>query len=225
MALKINRTITKITRIVGWGLAIIILACFIKVFIWEKAYYKRESASPRSDSVAVITKLPELKNISTQPITSDEYASHQVEAKNPRYLKIERLHVDCIIAKGSVSNDGKLQYPDSIYATSWYSGSSKPGNNGVIVISGIESFKEQDGQFKGLDTLEAGDQISIISGDSVEFKYTVKTISMSSSKDAITVLPKAEQRIDGQETLSLIGISDGSESFVVVRAVLTERSK
>lgn len=223
MALKINRTVSRITRIVGWGLIILILACFTKVYIWEKSYYKRESATPRADSVAVITKLPELKNISVDAVTSADYDNYQVEARQPRYLQIERLHINSIIDKGSVSNDGSLHYPSNIHETSWYSGSSKPGNNGAIVISGIASYYHYDGVFKNLESLEEGDRIKIVTGDSAEFEYEVKSKSMCSSNDAKTILPKAEQRIDGKETLSLISISDGQESFVVVRATIINR--
>lgn len=225
MALKINRTVTRITRIVGWGLIILILAAFTKVYIWEKTYYKRESATPRSDSVAVITKIPKLLNISSDEISSEEYEKHQVEAQNPRYLKIDRLHVDAMVTKGNVSNDGQLQYPSNINIASWYSGSSKPGNDGTILISGIREYKSADGIFKNLDSLESGDTISIITGDNSTFEYTVNSVTISANSEAESVLPNAQQRLDGKETLSLIGINDEGDSFVIIRATLSERSK
>ena len=222
MALKINRTVTRITKIVGWGLIIIILACFTKVYIWEKKYYKQESVAPRSDSVAVITKLPVLKNIATSEVTKEDHDNYQVEMAYPRYLKIERLSLDVIVRREAVSNDGALQYPENLNEAAWYSGSSKPGYGGAIVMSGITSYKGSDGAFKGLDSLEQGDKLEIVTGDNKTFGYVVKSISQSSNKDAENVLPKAEQRIDGKETLSLIGVSDGEDSFVVIRATIED---
>jgi len=224
MALKINHTITIITRIVGWGLILIILGCFLKVYIWEKSYYKNQSATPRSDSVAVITKLPQLQAVSHDEISKEEYDGHQVEAKNPRYLIIERLHVESVITKGKVTNDGQLQYPSNLNAASWYSGSSKPGGNGAILISGIGEFEGHEGIFKNLDSLENGDKIKIQTGDNSEFIYTVKSVSISSNSDAEDLLPKAEQRLEGVETLSLISVSDNSGSFIIVRATKDDKN-
>ncbi len=222
MALKINHTVTRITRIVGWGLVIIILACFTKVYIWEKKYYKQESITPRSDSVAVITKLPILKGIASTEVDQETHDNYQVEMAYPRYLKIERLNLDLIVRREAVSNDGALQYPTNLNEAAWYAGSSKPGYGGAIVMSGITSHKGVDGAFKGLDSLEQGDKLEIVTGDNKTYGYEVKSISQSSNKDAGTVLPKAEQRIDGKETLSIIGISDGEDSFIVVRATIED---
>ena len=225
MALKINRTVTRITRIVGWGLVILILAAFAKVYIWERAYYKRESATPRADAVAVITKLPELKNIDTSQISDEEYKNHQSEAKNPRYLKIERLNIDATVSKGSVSNDGQLLYPSNIHQLAWYSGSSAPGYDGVILISGISKYASVNGILDNLDSLEEGDKITIETGDGNNYTYVVKTVSICANKEAETILPKAEQRIDGTETLSLIAVNDGTNSFVIVKATLEAQGK
>lgn len=225
MALKINRTVTRITRIVGWGLIILILAAFAKVYIWERSYYKRESITPRSDAVAVITKLPKLQNVSVSKLTEEDYTNHQSEARNPRYLKIDRLNLDVIVTRGNVSNDGQLQYPSNIYELSWYSGSSTPGNDGVVLISGISKYSSEDGILNNLDSLEEGDKITVETGDSSTYTYVVKTTSICSNKEAETVLPKAEQRIEGEETLSLIATNDGNSSFVVVKAVLESQNK
>ena len=73
--------------------------------------------------------------------------------------------------------------------------------------------------------LEEGDKITAETGDSSTYTYVVKTTSICSNKEAETVLPKAEQRIEGEETLSLIATNDGNSSFVVVKAILESQNK
>lgn len=218
MALKINRTITKITRIVGWGLAIAVLACFTKVFFWEKAYYKEQTIMARAKAQSVITELPKLDALIDKDITDEEYKKFQVEAKAPRYIRIERTKLDTIIRGKSVSSSGALQISENIQEAAWYSGSSNPGEDGTIVIAGISEYTGETGAFHGLDSLEKGDKVELESGDGNVYAYIVESINITSNKDAEKILPSTQQRRDGKETLSLISVNDGKESFVLVRA-------
>lgn len=218
MALKINRTITKITRIVGWGLTIAILACFGKVFFWEKAYYTEQTIMARAKSQSVITSLPKLDSLIDKEITDEEHKSYSVEVKAPRYIRIPRTKINAIIRGKNISSDGALQISNNINEASWYSGSSNPGEDGTIVIAGISSYQGESGAFHGLDSLEKGDSIELESGDGNLYNYTVESINITSIKDSEKILPTTQQRREGKETLSLISISDGSESFVLVRA-------
>ena len=218
MALKINRTITKITRIVGWGLTIAILACFGKVFFWEKAYYAEQTIMARAKSQSVITSLPKLDSLIDKEITDEEYKSYSVEVKAPRYIRIPRTKINTIVRGKSISSNGALQISNNINEASWYSGSSNPGEDGTIVIAGISSYQGESGVFHGLDSLEEGDSIELESGDGNLYKYSVESINITSIKDSEKILPTTQQRRDGKETLSLISISDGNESFVLVRA-------
>ena len=219
MALKINRTITRITRIVGWGLTIAILLCFVKVFFWEKAYYKEQTIMARAKAQSVITEIPSLAGLTDEAISEADYKSFQVEAKAPRYLRIERTKLDTIVRGKSVSSNGSFQVSENIKEVAWYTGSSNPGDDGVVVISGISSFEGEKGALSGLDTLEKGDKIELESGDGNIYEYEVESINITSNKDAQEVLPTSQQRREGKETLSLISIGDGNDSFVLVRAI------
>lgn len=219
MALKINRTITNITRIVGWGLTIAILVCFGKVYFWEKAYYKDQTIMARAKSQSVITRLPSLAELTDKAISESDYKSFQVEAKSPRYIRIERTKLDTIVRGKSVSSDGSFQISENIQEVAWYSGSSNPGDDGVIVIAGISSYDGEKGALHDLDSLEKGDKIELESGDGNIYEYSVESINITSAKDSAKVLPTSQQRRDGKETLSLISTGNGSDSFVLVRAV------
>ena len=218
MALKINRTITTITRIVGWGLTIAILVCFGKVFFWEKTYYKEQTVAPRAKAQSVITDLPNLNGLKDNDISDADYTAFQVEAKSPRYLRIERTKVDTIIRGKSVTNNGAFQVSDNILEAAWYTGSSNPGEDGTIIITGISNYNGKKGALHSLDRLEKGDKIELESGDGNLYTYEVESINITSKKDSAEVLPTAQQRREGKETLSLISIGNGDDSFVLVRA-------
>ena len=172
----------------------------------------------RAKAQSVITSLPKLDSLIDKEITDEEYKAYSVEVKAPRYIRIPRTKINAIIRGKNISSDGALQISNNINEASWYSGSSNPGEDGTIVIAGISSYHGESGVFHGLDSLEEGDSIELESGDGNLYKYTVESINITSIKDSEKILPTTQQRRDGKETLSLISISDGSESFVLVRA-------
>ena len=218
MALKINRTITRITRIVGWGLLIVILACTLKVFIWEQNYYKNETKSARASSPAVLNGIEPIGNLGIEETSGEKYNNHVVEKDMPRYLEIERLEIKAIINPSKTEVSGKLPLPSNIHQLSWFGGSGKPGNVDAIIISGISTYKDNSGVFKNLDSLEKGDKIKLTRGDNEIFEYTVESINITSYKDSSKTLPNAQQKTDSKETLSLISVGDGDSSVVIIKA-------
>ena len=172
----------------------------------------------RAKSQSVITKLPSLAGLTDKAISEADYKAFQVEAKAPRYIRIERKKLDTIVRGKSVSSDGSFQISENIKEVAWYTGSANPGDDGVIIISGISSYNGEKGALSGLDSLEKGDKIELESGDGNIYDYEVESINITSNKDAEKVLPTSQQRRDGKETLSLISIGDGNDSFVLVRA-------
>jgi LPXTG-site transpeptidase (sortase) family protein len=218
MALKINRTITRITRIVGWGLLIIIVACTLKVFIWEQNYYKNETKSARATAPAVLSGIQPIGGLGTDKTSDEAYGKHTVEKDQPKYIEIERLGVKAIVNPSKTEVAGKLPLPSNIYQLSWYGGSTKPGNVGAIVISGISQYVDQSGIFKNLDSLEKGDKIKLTRGDNEVFEYTIESISITSYKDSTKTLPLAQQSIDSKETLSLVSVGNSDTSVVIIKA-------
>ena len=228
MALKINRTARRVLKGIGVVLLILLIACMVKIFVWEKNYYRTKSAETRSVADVPITQIVSALNPSEQQPTADEIATHQVQKDEPRYLDIQRLNIHARIFTSEVDTNGILAIPNNIYDANWYSGSSKPGKNGYIIISGIHSTKNRPGIFANLDSLEQNDEIVLENSEGVKYTYQVKEINIISNQDdSDTVLSRMQTQLDGKETLSLVTVKTNTTdnsfmSLVMLRATLKE---
>lgn len=226
MALKINRTTRRVIKGIGIVLLVVVVVCMIKILIWENSYYKSKTSEERATPDVPITQVVSVLNPSEDKPTQEQIDQYQVQKEEPRYLDIKRLDIHARVLVSEVDTSGILAVPDNIYDANWYSGSSKPGKGGYIVISGIHSGKTQKGIFANLDSLEKGDEIAIETGAGDKYTYQVEEINViSDQKDSDEVLAKMQTRLGSQETLSLVTVkTSGSqqkfESLVMLRATL-----
>ena len=224
MALKINRTVSRIGQILGWALVAIIAVLLIKTYIWERNYYATKTNEIRAKADVVITEIETILSPSEFEPTEKEISEYQVEANNPRYLDIPRLDIHARVRHSAVDNN-KLPLPNDVYDVAWFAGSSVPGQGGNVLISGIYKGRTKDGVFKNLDSLEKGDEITLERGDGEKFVYEVRELQIVNAKDAANELPGIQRRIDDKETLSLVTARTYEkggeyESIVMLRATL-----
>ena len=224
MALKINRTVSRIGQILGWALVAIIAVLLIKTYVWEKNYYATKTNETRAKADVVITEIETILSPSEFEPSEDEIKEYQVEANNPRYLDIPRLGIHARVRHSAVDNN-KLPLPNDVYDVAWFAGSSAPGQGGNVLISGLYKGRTKDGVFKNLDSLEKGDEITIERGDGEKFTYEVRELQIVDAKDAANELPGVQRRIDDKETLSLVTArtyAEGGEyeSIVMLRATI-----
>ena len=224
MALKINRNLQRIIKIIGWVLLIVLIACMIRILVWERNYYGTKSSETRAKADVVITGLDAIGDADTKAPTSAEIEAYQVEATKPRHLNIERLGVHARI-KESIINSELLSTPANIHDVMWYAGSGRPGENSTVLLSGISRFRKVNGAFANLDSLEKGDKIVIETGIGDEYTYEVYEILIIDEEEADAKLPSIQRRIDDKETLSLVTavakVADSGEynSIAIVRAI------
>ena len=224
MALKINRNLQRILKIIGWVLLIALIACMIKILVWERNYYGTKSSETRAKADVVITGIDALGDADTTPISAEEIEKYQVEATKPRYLDIKRLGIHARI-KESIINSERLATPANIHDVMWYAGSGKPGENGTVLLSGISRFRQVDGAFANLDSLEKDDEIVIETGFGEKHTYAVYEVLIIDAEEAEMKLPSIQRRIDDKETLSLVTavakVADSGEynSIAIVRAI------
>ena len=223
MALKINRKLQIVLKIVGWVLLVAFIACLIKILIWERNYYGTKSSEPRAKADVVITGLTPVDNPDETDISADEIETYQVEAKKPRYLDIERLGVHARV-KESLVNSQTLPIPANIHDAMWYAGSSRPGEGGTILISGIEKGATKNGIFANLGSLEKGDIIAIEIGQGDKFEYEIHEILIIDAEEAESKLPSAQRRIDDKETLTLITAIQGESENGAYNSIVTVRA-
>lgn len=224
MALKIDRRLSNIGRILGWVLVAIIAVALIKVFIWERGYYHDKSAEQRAKADVVVTKIETVLAPSEFEPTEKEVAEYQTGQNIPRYLDIPRLEVHARVRESAVDMN-TLPMPNIIYDVAWFSGSGAPGFGGDILVSGLSYGKTKPGIFANLDSLENGDEIIIERGDGEKFSYQVADLQIIDASEAENKLPGVQRRIDDKETLSVVTVrasDDGGEydSIVMLRATL-----
>ncbi len=225
MGLKIDRRAAKATKIAGIIVLFAIVACMIKILIWEHSYYQNKSAETRNPQQSVITSIEDAKNPSENEPTQADIDKYQTYTTSPRYLIIKRLNIKARVKDSSI-NENTLPLPDNIFNVSWYSGSGNPGQGGNILISGVSEGSTKHGVFSNLDSLEEGDEITLVRGDDETFKYSVREIMIIDKADAKDKLPIAQKRIDDKETVALVTVrradenSDTFNSIVIVRATI-----
>ncbi len=106
-------------------------------------------------------------------ITPDILASYRVAPDMPRYIKIPRLNVDARIKRLDIKPNGMLSSPANVNDAGWYDGSSKPGENGAVLIDGHVHGPKKPGVFYRLNNLKQGDTVEIERGDGKNFTYQV----------------------------------------------------
>ncbi len=204
MALKINRKLHLIASIAGWVLLAILAILAIKIKLWENHYYEEQNSKERSPEVSVITKVDVAKAPNTTEVSEKDVDDYIAPDTNPLRLIIDRLDIRARIYMSQTDSKSTLPVPSGIYDTMWYSGSARPGEGGVVVISGLSGYGDKDGVFANLEVLEKGDEIIVETGRHDKYVYKVSELSIVNKNDSYKKLSKTQQKIDDSETLSLI---------------------
>lgn len=227
MSLKINNWRTVAKWVVWAVIAIVFLAFFIRVAVFENEYYSSKRGSERAvaETISAGDELEEEK--------PDENAvkEYTVAADRPRYLSIEKLNITNarVLAMG-VNTSGELDTPRNIFDVGWYDGSGKPGQGGTMVIDGHNGGPHVHGVFKDLPNLAIGEIITVERGDGVKYNYRVvenEQISLDESNKYMATAMKSPE--NGKESVTLITCSgdwsDERKTYLsrqFVRAVLVE---
>ena len=115
-------------------------------------------------------------------VSDDAIAKYKVAADLPRVITIEKLGVKARVLQMNVNSDGSMQSPINIFDAGWYTGSVKPGQLGASIIIGHASGTTSGGVFNKLESLNAGDTISVERGDGKILRYQVikkQTVKLS----------------------------------------------
>ena len=203
MSLKIA---TNWKLIVKWIftaiLGILFLVFFVRVAVFEDAYYREMEGSERD----VAEQVSEEEELSEEVPTEDEITEYTVAADRPRYLSIEKLGISNarVIAVGVKAN-GELGTPNNIFDVGWYESSGKPGQGGTLVIDGHNGGPHVYGVLKNLPNLKNGDFIIIERGDGEKFRYRVVenvTVALSDADMYMATAMRSPEA--GKESVTLI---------------------
>jgi len=112
--------------------------------------------------------------IDTTKPSADNLTNYTVAADLPRAIYIDKINVSARILPMGVNDDNSVQAPQNAYDAGWYNASTKPGQDGAMLIDGHSSETGTNvGLFGNLTTIVVGDQIIVERGDGVRFTYNV----------------------------------------------------
>jgi LPXTG-site transpeptidase (sortase) family protein len=133
--------------------------------------------------------------------------------------------VSARILQVSVNKDNQMEVPKTAYDVAWYNGSSRPGENGSMVIDGHVQGVGGPAIFSDLKKLAVGDAIEVTRGDGKKFSYTVsKTETIPVDQvDMGKLLVSADTNKPGLNLITCAGdydkSSDAFNSRTIVYAV------
>ena len=208
MSLKLDVGWKQILKWVATTILVILLAVFfLKVAIWEDAYYREKEGSEREEIVKV-QKEEEEELIEEEP-TEDEVREYIVAADRPRYLTIEALGIyNARIIPMGVGAYGELDTPNNIFDVGWYESSGKPGEGRTMLIDGHNGGPHVHGVFKDLPSLKHGDIIKVKRGDGLIYRYSVAENNEILLEEADVYMSTALQSPEsGVEAVTLITCS------------------
>lgn len=180
-------------------LVLVLVVFFLRVFLWEKAYYEEKEGSKRVAPTYTETLVLD----ETEPENVEDYT---VPLSHPRYLSIEKLGIkNARILQVGLRSNSELDTPTNIFDVGWYNKSSIPGIGGTIVIDGHNGGPTKTGVFKNLPKLKKGDLITIERGDGEIFTYSVvdnETIPLDEANAYMQNAFKSPEK--GKESVTLI---------------------
>lgn len=140
-------------------------------------------------------------------VSNEAIDKYRVAADLPRLITIEKLGVKARVLQMSVNSDGSMQSPVNIFDAGWYTGSVKPGQLGASIIVGHASGTTSGGVFNKLESLNAGDTISVERGDGQILRYQIvkKQTAKLSEVDMNNFMRPADGVTEGLNLMTCTG--------------------
>lgn len=93
-----------------------------------------------------------------------------------RYLDIPKLKVHARVLPLGIKSDNTLKAPRNGYDVGWYDASSRPGENGAMLIDGHSNVLGKNAVFARLGKLVVGDSVKVTRGDGTIYSYKVRSV-------------------------------------------------
>lgn len=108
-----------------------------------------------------------------QKPTQQEIARYQSAVDAPRVLRIQKLGIAARVKRVGSSLNGEPIAPTNIFDIGWFSESSRPTEQGTVVLDGHEMGQTKPGILHDITKLVPKDSIELERGDGVKLRYSV----------------------------------------------------
>lgn len=178
-----------------------------------------------SSTISAISKIPvsevsapnnSLSVPGTTAPTPQEVRSYKVAPDMPRYLNVPSLGTHSRVLPLGVLQSGAVATPNNVFDVGWFSGSSKPGQPGAMLVDGHVASWTTRGAFYGIKNLVPGDRMTIQRGDGATFTYEVvrSQIYPDDQVDMQSALKPVNPKKPGLNLISCTGkIKPGTSEF------------
>lgn len=125
------------------------------------------------------------------PVSESELPPFKYVPEDPKVIRIPAIAVEGYIQNVTVDRYSSIGAPSNINLAGWYTGSVKPGENGLSIIDGHVQGRYKPGIFKNLANLNAGDEFSVEFGDRSNKDFlvvSVNTYTLEQSNEALFAL-------------------------------------
>ena len=162
---------------------------------------------------------------SEQPPSSQAIASYSVDPSLPRYIRAPKIGLFARVTKQGLDAQGAVKAPNNIHDAGWYDGSSKPGDQGAMLLDSHVSGPTTRGAFYNIKKLSVGDIVEVERGDGQKFSYRVvrSDITDADSTDMGAAMQPAERGKQGLNMITCTGKFNAAtkkfEQRIVVYAV------
>lgn len=160
-------------HMVRWVTALTLFAAVSLYAYFGVRWYSTGELSPLPLPVAAADT-----SIDETPVTDKQVEAYTIAANQPRYLEIPKLNISKTrITRVGVTARNLLDVPKNLDDAAWYAKSALPGSGtGAVMLDGHNGGVSRNGIFAKLDTLVAGDQITVERGDGKRFTYEVSDV-------------------------------------------------
>ena len=201
------------TLLVGLAVVVFLGGLLASVYVWRW---------DQRTSFTSLTSASTGPAPSTMQPTAMEVASYIVPKESPRYLSIPKLNINARVKSLGVNNSGQLEAPANVYDVGWYTGSSKPGQPGAMLVDGHVSSWTAHGVFYDLKTLHSGDVIKVERGDGTMFTYKVdkSQVFHADNVDMVATLQPINPNKPGLNLITCSGSVESNTSEFSERLVV-----
>ena len=157
-----------------------------------------------------------------KPKDKNYVANHKVSPLLPRTITISSIGVSARVTQVGIDKEGAMLAPSTAYDAGWYTGSSRPGENGAMVIDGHVRGVGGPGVFDKIDTLKAGDEIIVERGDGKKLVYSVVSSEtvMTDKLDMGKLLVSSNTALPGLNLITCAGTYDAKNNQFNQRTVV-----
>jgi LPXTG-site transpeptidase (sortase) family protein len=132
-------------------------------------------------------------------------ANYKVPADMPRLISLPTIGAEGFVQRVGIDQHNAIAVPSSVHVAGWFTGSAKPGNKGLSIIDGHVQGVYQQGVFKNLAKMAAGDKFTVQYGDGSIRTFQVVSNNQYSPQQTATKQFEQLPGVDNQLNLITCG--------------------